>query len=141
MARPFPASIRPGSPNTISRKQPAHPSIDVSYSKEDKARVLAAVVTGMPITAASREYGPGISTIKHWLTELKDRPPTSRAILRESLYDAYFEGGITPSQARAGRLLVRLLQLEWIVDFAPDVDALDELLGVNRLDLDNGEPE
>ena len=72
----------------------------------------------------TRETGVPEGTIRRWIAELTHEQPT-RGMLTGYLWEAALQGGITQGQARAMRILQRIL----MDDDLPDVDALDELLG------------
>ena len=96
----------------------------MAHSKEVKRRAIAAVVSGVPVADVSRVTGVPEGTIRRWITDLTHTQPT-RGMLTGYLWEALHQGGITQGQARAMRILQRIL----MDDDLPDVDALDELLG------------
>ena len=96
----------------------------MTWPVETKRRAIRLVVTGSGSTDAARETGVPEGTIRRWVAELTHEQPT-RGMLTGYLWEALFQGGITQGQARAMRILQRIL----MDDDLPDVDALDELLG------------
>ena len=96
----------------------------MTWPVETKRRAIRLVVTGSGATEASRATGVPQSTIRRWVAELTHDQPT-RGMLTGYLWESLHEGGITQGQARAMRILQRIL----MDDDLPDVDALDELLG------------